>query len=410
MFIFGNRLTEFSACQEIQSQIEDENNRQITIEKNRKKFEKILNSLDNGIKYWKKEVKKQKAELVIIENTYPNKVLHPIQYAFHKKKADTAKALHGEYISKLNSAQRKKNRFISSASNDLPEPSRFIQFLFGTINWFKINFLKYWDKTIYFIILILLSPLLWKFSWLFIIAPISQKRKAIHLINKMEEGSIADGMSANNLTVTLKPSENLTARMDWVHRHQEDCRKRTRLLWKWSSPFISYASGLHHLTEIRAPEISGAEVGLAHSKNPLYAAIEIELINHPGFIVHPKYIVGISGNIQISSRSKSFPPTGFRTVPGLQKLYFCMNARQKTLRFTHVQRCRNTISALLRKVFDLLIIPKECRTESPAVSGDRQSGHKLSVCDSFRHGTFIFGNRLKAERICPESRTESLGL
>jgi hypothetical protein len=122
----------------------------------------------------------------------------------------------------------------------------------------------------------------------------------------MEEGSIADGMSANNLTVALKPSETLTARMDWVHRHQEDCRKRTRLLWKWSSPFISYASGLHHLTEIRAPEISGAEVGLAHSKNPLYAAIEIELINHPGFIVHPKYIVGISGNIQIRSYWRIF--------------------------------------------------------------------------------------------------------
>ncbi|MEE4356907.1 MAG: hypothetical protein V2I97_10585, partial [Desulfococcaceae bacterium] len=39
-----------------------------------------------------------------------------------------------------------------------------------------------------------------------------------------------------------------------------------------------------------------------------------------------------------------------------QKLYFCMNARQKTLRFTHVQRCKNTIFALLRKVFDLLTV------------------------------------------------------
>jgi hypothetical protein len=31
-----------------------------------------------------------------------------------------------------------------------------------------------------------------------------------------------------------------------------------------------------------------------------------------------------------------------------------MNVRQKTLRFTHVQRCKNTISGLLRKRFDLL--------------------------------------------------------
>jgi peptidoglycan hydrolase CwlO-like protein len=51
----------FSAYQEIKSQIEDENNRQNAIEINKKKFEKALNSLDNGIKYWKKEVKKQKA-------------------------------------------------------------------------------------------------------------------------------------------------------------------------------------------------------------------------------------------------------------------------------------------------------------------------------------------------------------
>ncbi len=79
------------------------------------------------------------------------------------------------------------------------------------------------------------------------------------------------------------------------------------------------------------------------------------------------------------SRSKSFPPTGFRMVPGVQKLYFCMNARQKTFRFTHVQRCKNTIFALLRKVFDLLniLLLRRCNITVNAVSLRKLRSAKL---------------------------------
>jgi hypothetical protein len=57
----------------------------------------------------------------------------------------------------------------------------------------------------------------------------------------------------------------------------------------------------------------------------------------------------ISKSLCIISRSKSFPRIRFYDCPGVQKLYFAR------LRLP-VDTCKNTIFALLRKLFDLLIM------------------------------------------------------
>ncbi len=50
------------------------------------------------------------------------------------------------------------------------------------------------------------------------------------------------------------------------------------------------------------------------------------------------------------SRSKSFEQTGFESISGVQKLYFC------TAVCGPVPGCKNTIFALLRKLLDLLTV------------------------------------------------------
>jgi len=308
IFLLFIGLCILSAYQEIKSQIENETNRKRILSESQKNIEKAVSSLDNTIDYWEKKVRKQNAHILIIENeTAPNKILHPFDYALHMTKIETEKQLYESYISKLNTAKKKKTQIISSVDlTSYKQPAKFIQIFYGVTDWFTINFLKYWMNTVYFIVIVLIAPFIWKAGWYYIITPLSQKRKPVNITDKNAEGNITAGISEKILSITLNPSESIAVRMDWIHRHQENCEKRTRLLWQWSAPFISYASGLHHLTEIKANPESGTEVDLAHSKNPLNAVTEIILKGHPGVVVYPKYIVGISGDINLKPHWRLF--------------------------------------------------------------------------------------------------------
>ncbi len=87
-----------------------------------------------------------------------------------------------------------------------------------------------------------------------------------------------------------------------MNQYDRNLTKRTRLFWRWSAPFISYASGLFDLTEFTTKStVDNGTVVLSPKKVSNYIT-EIELQQHHGLVIHPAYIVGISGNIQVKTQ------------------------------------------------------------------------------------------------------------
>jgi uncharacterized protein (AIM24 family) len=90
--------------------------------------------------------------------------------------------------------------------------------------------------------------------------------------------------------------------MYYINQYDRNLDRRTRLFWKWSAPFISYVSGLVELTEFTAKnkDEDGTVVLSPKAEGNYITAIQLQ--QHSGIVIHPAYIIGISGSIQLRTQ------------------------------------------------------------------------------------------------------------
>jgi|GEM_PF-2737089 len=177
------------------------------------------------------------------------------------------------------------------------------QKLGGVWKLLVVNFQANWTSILYIIAGVLLANPLWKVLFFYGVAPFANKNPPIQLTDPVTDGNIFHKKAEKVVDVKVDQISPLCVRMNYAsHEDDDSLITRTRLFWKWSAPFISYASGLFALTEFSSKSpVEDRTVVLSSKKDSSYI-VEIELRNHHGLVIYPAYIVGISGNIQVKTQ------------------------------------------------------------------------------------------------------------
>jgi len=76
---------------------------------------------------------------------------------------------------------------------------------------------------------------------------------------------------------------------------------RSRLLYDWSSPFISFAAGLYGLSRITG-DGDATSATLATPDDPDSYLMRIDFEGHPGLVMRPRHVVGVIGTPDLRTR------------------------------------------------------------------------------------------------------------
>lgn len=152
------------------------------------------------------------------------------------------------------------------------------------------------------LIVIFMPAVLRTVSYFVLMPMVNRAHKPIHLAAGRDNATAADLRTAaaqRTLTIQLGAGEVLSARSEHVRPVQGAIR--SQLLYDWTSPFISFAAGLHGLSRIAGDE-GGSSATLATPDDPDSYLMRIDFKDHPGVIMHPKHVVGVVGMPDLETR------------------------------------------------------------------------------------------------------------
>jgi hypothetical protein len=152
-----------------------------------------------------------------------------------------------------------------------------------------------------FIILVLVGPVAGKFGWYHTIARFAGKARPIQIASPDADGELHVSLPQEAPIVTVDKNNPLYLRESDKGRSDNNLICKEKRFWKNTAPFISYSAGLFRLLHFKVKgDNEKGTVALA-PKAGRYVT-ELYLIEHPGVVIHPHYIVGISGNIQVKAK------------------------------------------------------------------------------------------------------------
>lgn len=138
-------------------------------------------------------------------------------------------------------------------------------------------------------------------SYFLLMPMVSRMHKPIHLTAGSENAAVdlRTASAQRTLTIELGAGEVLSARSEHVRPVQGEIR--SRLLYDWTSPFISFAAGLYGLSRITGDgRVTSAT--LATPDDPSSYLMRIDFTDHPGLVMRPKHVVGVIGMPELKTR------------------------------------------------------------------------------------------------------------
>lgn len=159
-----------------------------------------------------------------------------------------------------------------------------------------------WTWLVWTAVLLVLAPGLLRIVSYFVLMPlVTRAHKQIHLAAGSEDATVSLHTTAaeRTLTVQLLAGEVLSARSEHVRPVQGQIR--SRLLYDWSAPFISFAAGLYGLSRITG-DGGATSATLATPDDPDSYLMRIDFVDHPGLVMHPKHVVGVIGSPDLKTR------------------------------------------------------------------------------------------------------------
>jgi hypothetical protein len=151
------------------------------------------------------------------------------------------------------------------------------------------------------LLILLLPPLLRTVSYFVLMPLVRRSHTPIHLAEGAGEtsASLTAAPARRTLTVELAPGDVMSARSEHVRPVQG--KVRSRLLYDWSSPFISFAAGLYGLSRVTGVE-GGTAATLATPDDPDSYLMRIDFDDHPGLVMRPRHVVGVIGTPELKTR------------------------------------------------------------------------------------------------------------
>lgn len=144
---------------------------------------------------------------------------------------------------------------------------------------------------------VLIGPPFWKALMFFGLGRFAEAAPPLRLSHDLSEASLAVSRPERQFAVSVGQQISLSARHAHIKQYDTHLGKRTRLFWRWSAPLLSYGAGLFQLSEVFVKGRDGEGTVVLGSEQPDRYIVALTLVNHPGVVIHPRYIVGISGNI-----------------------------------------------------------------------------------------------------------------
>ncbi|GAA1475737.1 hypothetical protein GCM10009623_01830 [Nocardioides aestuarii] len=159
-----------------------------------------------------------------------------------------------------------------------------------------------WRWLLWTALLIVLAPgLLRTFSYFVLMPLVARAHRPIHLAEGSggETALLRTTTAERTLTVRLRAGEVLSARSEHVRPVQGPIR--SRLLYDWSAPFISFAAGLFGLSRVTG-DGSITKATLATPSDPDAYLMRIDFEDHPGVVMRPRHVVGVVGAPTLETR------------------------------------------------------------------------------------------------------------
>lgn len=170
------------------------------------------------------------------------------------------------------------------------------------VGWVVNQWARSWKWLAAIAVLALLLPGALRIISYFLLMPlVSRVHKPIHLAAGAENAAadLRTTVAQRTLAIQLGAGEVLSARSEHVRPVQG--KVRSRLLYDWRSPFISFAAGLYGLSRITGAE-GGSSATLATPDDPDSYLMRIDFKDHPGLVMHPKHVVGVVGTPRLKTR------------------------------------------------------------------------------------------------------------
>jgi hypothetical protein len=159
-----------------------------------------------------------------------------------------------------------------------------------------------WRWLVWTALLLVLMPGVLRTVSYFVLMPLVKRAHSpIHLAGGSDHAGAAlrTGAAERTLTVQLGADEVLSARSEHVRPVQGAIR--SRLLYDWSSPFVSFAAGLYGLSRITG-DGGATSATLAAPDDPDSYLMRIDFHEHPGVVMRPRHVVGVIGTPELRTR------------------------------------------------------------------------------------------------------------
>ncbi|KRE96080.1 hypothetical protein ASG76_03270 [Nocardioides sp. Soil774] len=159
-----------------------------------------------------------------------------------------------------------------------------------------------WRWLVWTALLLVLMPGVLRVVSYFVLMPLVRRaHNPIHLAADSDHAGAAlrSGAAERTLTVRLDEGEVLSARSEHVRPVQGAVR--SRLLYDWSSPFVSFAAGLYGLSRVTG-DGGHTSATLATPDDPDSYLMRIDFTDHPGLVMRPRHVVGVIGTPDLQTR------------------------------------------------------------------------------------------------------------
>lgn len=171
--------------------------------------------------------------------------------------------------------------------------------------WLWIQFNASWLWILGVLALVFLLPFVMRTVSYYLFMPWIQSLKHLRLSDDSTMTSVSVEKAERVAKVAVPPGQALSVRSDCL-RPVEPGAARTRVLYDWASPLVSVAAGLYGLTEVAPPDGSNRPVHVSIAPSDAQGAdtymIRVDLVNHPGMVLHPSNLVAVMGDLEVKRR------------------------------------------------------------------------------------------------------------
>lgn len=168
--------------------------------------------------------------------------------------------------------------------------------------WLVRLWSKSWKWLAVIALAVLFLPLILRTIAYFVLMPLVRRaHKPFRLADGSEDAAawLRTSPAERTLTIELGPGERLSARS--AHVRPVQGKVRSQLLYRWRSPFISFAAGLVGLSRVEG-ERDGTKATLASPDDPDSYLMRIDFERHPGLVIRPTHVVGVIGSPDLQTR------------------------------------------------------------------------------------------------------------